>query len=530
MRTDGEAGQLSLFGPDLKYGRTSPARSARRAARTSEPFSRKLQRLRTAPLQFLDLRAGHGNLLGSYWETSFPSLTGLSTRNFGECPNADVESSLSQILQDTAPDKYYLSKTACLGILRRSSARGKELPPVLKEALEIQAGLRAPADRKEHGGMKAYHINQRDEGIDLDGVSGALMATANCQMQTFVTGHPTAFAANRRDEVRELHDVAGALTARPGVKQQTFIAVFCAGAAPTAGGIGYQEETAPTLRAAESGTNMAPSVLCLNDQGGRRMDISENATGTLRADMGGHPPLVLGSGQGNACVEYDLCPTLTEAAGTSGNNPPVLFENHGIASRYNGPLDVAPTISARGGTGGNNLSLVKSETYCIAGNTIDRQPENGGNGSGCAADVAYSLTTVDRHAVFNRLFADGFIRSDIAGCECARQYKDATDLVLYAQNAYSAFGEGCGTLRASGGSMGGGSESLVVGKKAAAKLIRRLTPLECERLQGFPDHWTDIPTASDAKRYKALGNSVAIPCVEYIMRRIMHYIKNEKEG
>ena len=51
-------------------------------------------------------------------------------------------------------------------------------------------------------------------------------------------------------------------------------------------------------------------------------------------------------------------------------------------------------------------------------------------------------------------------------------------------------------------------------------LIRRLTPLECERLQGFPDGWTDLPGTSDSARYKALGNSVAIPCVEFIMRGI----------
>ena len=48
-------------------------------------------------------------------------------------------------------------------------------------------------------------------------------------------------------------------------------------------------------------------------------------------------------------------------------------------------------------------------------------------------------------------------------------------------------------------------------------LIRRLTPLECERLQGFPDGWTDLPGAADSKRYKALGNSIAVPCVEFIM-------------
>ena len=58
-------------------------------------------------------------------------------------------------------------------------------------------------------------------------------------------------------------------------------------------------------------------------------------------------------------------------------------------------------------------------------------------------------------------------------------------------------------------------------------LIRRLTPLECERLQGFPDGWTNIPSASDSARYKALGNSVAIPCVEFVMKGVATYLKYE---
>lgn len=55
--------------------------------------------------------------------------------------------------------------------------------------------------------------------------------------------------------------------------------------------------------------------------------------------------------------------------------------------------------------------------------------------------------------------------------------------------------------------------------------MRRITPLECERLMGFPDHWTDIPGASDGVRYRALGNSVAIPCVEYILSGIAYFGK-----
>ena len=96
---------------------------------------------------------------------------------------------------------------------------------------------------------------------------------------------------------------------------------------------------------------------------------------------------------------------------------------------------------------------------------------------------------LDHHAVYSRQRVDDFRHNDVASTQSARQYKDATDLIC--QQA-----------------------------EACAHLIRRLTPLECERLQGFPDGWTDIPGASDSARYKALGNSVAIPCVEFIMSRI----------
>lgn len=165
------------------------------------------------------------------------------------------------------------------------------------------------------------------------------------------------------------------------------------------------------------------------------------------------------------------------------------YENHGIDSRYTGPHRVAPTMSARYGTGGNNVPLVEQEpVFCITGNAIDRQPKNGGNGIGYQQDIAYTLTATDHHAVFSRQRVDVFKDGEVVSTQSARQHKDATDLVLQ------------GTGR--------------------PKLIRRLTPLECERLQGFPDNWTAIPGASDSARYKALGNSVAIPCVDYVLHGI----------
>ena len=86
--------------------------------------------------------------------------------------------------------------------------------------------------------------------------------------------------------------------------------------------------------------------------------------------------------------------------------------------------------------------------------------------------------------------------------------------VPFTQTAFGQYAEGVGTLRASGGDRGGGSETLIADRYA----VRRLTPTECERLMGFPDNWT--AGYSDTARYKALGNSVAVPCVEWIMRQI----------
>ena len=272
-----------------------------------------------------------------------------------------------------------------------------------------------------------------------------------------------------------------------------FTAGFCAGASPSAGSVGYHEEVSPTLKAADSGTNQIPAVLCLNNQGGSRFDLSEDITGTLRAQDHGHEPLVMA-------------------------DQPELFENHGIDARYRGPFDVAPTMSARYGTGGNNVPLIRQEQepiYCITGNIVDRQPQNGGNGMGYQEDIAYTLTATDKHCVYSRQRVDVFKEDDIASTESARQHKDATDLV---------YQETVGALTSS--DRKGPNSQYVSQDKCVVEgpsLIRRLTPAECELLQGFPLGWTDVPgvPSSDAARYKALGNSVAVPCVQVIMEGIV---------
>lgn len=439
MQTKDLDGQVMLFDPDLPCGKTCLGHipAERRPARTSRQSSSRSSRLKNHRFMLLDLRPGAGNMLGPYWEYDPAWLGPPGQLNFSECPKGAVDASLSAILVATVPSKYYLSRTACRGILRRAEERGKPLPPQLEVALKLQAGIvRLPPDIPVSELLRSM--------AEEETAAGLLMA----------------FAANQRDEVRDLHDVAGALGAQPGMKQQTFVANclnpwdtqqsrvftpdsiaptlasadggggrnpgglvytagFSANAGSKAGSTGYDEEISPTLKGTQSG-GMMPSILCLNDQGGSVMSCSEDMTGTLRAQEHGHQPLI--------------------------------YENHGVDARYKGPLSVAPTMSARYGTGGLNTPLVSTFTQ----QRVDRYQENG-----------------------------------IASTESARQHKSATDLVLQPES-----------------------------DGPACQLIRRLLPLEAERLQGYPDGWTDLPGASDSARFKALGNSVAIPCVEYLMQGI----------
>ena len=409
MQTYFEGDQVSLFDQDTSAGKTSWAYSAqaRRTGRISGLSWSQLLDYIAPPYQFLDLTPGAGNLLGQFeWEMRSALHGGAFLRNTGPSPRDATESCLSQILEDHPPKKYYLTTAACLGILRRAKERGKPLPKALDTALRIQAGL---------------------------------------------IGLPEG-----REKTVPFDD--SAVLAQPGMKQQTFAASFSAGASATAGTIGYAEEVAPTLKGSPSG-NCMPSVMCLHDQGGQRMDVCENMTDTLRANEKGHQPLV--------------------------------YENHGVDARIRESSEISPTVTARFGTGGGNTPLVQepNEVYCIVGNIIDRQPENGGNGCGYQENLAYTITTCDRHAVFARQRVDEFRNDDIASTQSARQAKDATDLVVEPDRQY-------------------------------AKLIRRLTPGECELLQGFPPGWTDIPSASDSARYRALGNSIPVPCVEFIMKSL----------
>jgi DNA (cytosine-5)-methyltransferase 1 len=151
--------------------------------------------------------------------------------------------------------------------------------------------------------------------------------------------------------------------------------------------------------------------------------------------------------------------------------------------------DVSKTLTASYGTGGADLDIkplvLEPKSYAIAENIIGRQAHNGGNGNGYSEEVMYTLNATGVHGVAIDVYnqtVDGDVTATLT--------------------------QACGGSNTSG-------PKLMHGMR-----VRRLTPMECERLQGFPDGYTHTPTSSDTTRYKALGNSMAVPVMRWIGKRI----------
>jgi DNA (cytosine-5)-methyltransferase 1 len=246
-------------------------------------------------------------------------------------------------------------------------------------------------------------------------------------------------------------------------------AVLCAGFklgnSEQARSIGYAEEQASTLTAAYGGNK--PAVMCLNDQGGNVMGVSHDVSGTLRAQEHGYQPSILD--MSHACDVIRDCG------------------------------EIVPRLQARMGTGGNQIPL----TYQMQG------------------------------------FGD-YREGDVASSCKQRDFKDSTDLVCSVDcRNFTEGGEINGTLQAK---ESGGQSMNLNNTVRQNMVVRRLTPLECERLQGFPDGWTDIGDwvktdkrgreikvkgSADSPRYKALGNSIALPFWGWMLRRMARYLPED---
>ena len=212
--------------------------------------------------------------------------------------------------------------------------------------------------------------------------------------------------------------------------------------------------------------------------------------------------------------------------------------------------DKARTLTASTGDGGSatgnylDISEIRPINLQVA-TRCKALGERTGLGIGDNGDPAYTLQEQHSHAVFAAVYpmrdpdlnkkANGFIVSEEGAPAPTLSATDRHAIAAcFASGGFGGYSEGMGPLRASGGNCGGGSENLIIifNKIAyfARCILRKLTPLECERLQGFPDNWTKYGKSGaqlkDAPRYRALGNSLTVPCAERIFRGILAVVND----
>lgn len=502
-------GQVTWSDLGLWSGKMCQELSAATKGKTSRKSSKRSsasQNRKPPILKCLKRDGTPGGATTMRWEDDGAWLGECMTRNTGESPNAAAVSRLSQILEVTPQEKYSLSAKACQGILRRAERRGKDLPELLKTVLLMQSESGGGCD----GGGKGALVQTDKSGtlgtgndqtiftaISINGnVAGTLDANyyKGCGVRQGIEREVVAtFSAipindkatrwQGSGESRN-HDGSGngLGIGKEGDPSPTLTAGDRHGVAYISGVDGYNGDligdVASTigvncgmstgrsgvmeLSANENGGMAQDSVLCAgfklgNSEQARSIGYAEEQSPKLNAECGGNKPAVVALDMSHACDVIRDCG------------------------------EVSPSLQARIGTGGNQVSL------------------------------AYQMQG----------FGD-YREGDVASSCKQRDFKDGTDLVCAVDcRNFSEGGETNGTLQAK--SNGGISYNLQ-NTVRTGMIVRRLTPMECERLQGFPDGWTDIGEwrdskgklrkPSDSPRYKALGNSIALPFWDFLAKRI----------
>lgn len=231
-------------------------------------------------------------------------------------------------------------------------------------------------------------------------------------------------------------------------------------------------------------------------------------------------PVVLESNQVHATVtQTGICPTLPASMGLGGGyvpmitdhpaDRPVVFENHAQDARYKEAPTCSPTGYDRWGTGGGNTPLV----------AVPGQVTSYGIGNG----QAHAYASKEKSGTLDTMHDAQAVAIEYSGC-----------LNPWDTQARRVYGEdGAFPALPSRGTAGGNQQAVLAGQRTRW-IVRRLTPTECERLQGYPDGWTDIGEWTDTKgkkhkpadspRYKALGNSIALPQWFWIAQKMKQYL------
>ena len=173
--------------------------------------------------------------------------------------------------------------------------------------------------------------------------------------------------------------------------------------------------------------------------------------------------------------------------------------------------------------------------------------EGGGKGALVQTEKSATLSTLQDQTLFQPVVYDARGNGDGRTCptitgDHENRITDYTAIAIerktFNEQSFSHYKESnkCSTLKAKAGNIGNGSECLIA-EKAIRWIVRRLTPVECERLQGYPDDYTNIGDWTDSKgkkhkyadspRYKALGNSIALPQWFWLAQRMRPYLKEK---
>lgn len=484
-------GQVTWSDLGFSFGRTLSEHSAATEEKTSRQSSKRSSKSssRKPPVLKCLKRAGlPGGDTTMKWEDDGAWCGELTTRNTGECPNAAVVSRLSQILEETPHPKYNLTAKACQGILRRAERRGRDLPKLLKAVLIRQSQGASPQERTEAPAPTeaptSYAVRIRG-GCDGGG-KGALVQTE--KSGTLGTGNDqTIFAAIPINDKATRWQGGGESRNHDGSGNGL--------------GIGKEGDPSPTLTAGDR-----HGVMCMTawDCQSKRIFDTNGKSPTLQGGIGGgvnNPAIFcMATQQGGAELRTDdRAPTLTAAAGMSGNKQPVLcagfkLGNSEQARSIGYEEELSPTLNAE--CGGNKPAVVAPAVALDMTHACDVIRECGEQVPALQARMGTGGNQVPLTYQMNG-FGD-YRAAEVASSCKQRDFKDSTDLAI------------------------------------TNMVVRRLTPMECERLQGFPDHWTDIGEWIDEKgkkhkdadspRYKALGNSIALPFWDWMLRRMARYL------
>lgn len=441
------------------------------------------------------------------------------TVNISEWPSAESVSLLSSTLEVNAPEKYYLSARACQGILTRASRRGKKLPDLLQTAL-----LEMIEWWKRGGRNTAYTLKIRSGCAG--GGKGALVQTektgtlSTLQDQTLfqLIQEPTyCISGNTVDRKTNQNGT--------GVRESGAFTVNTVDRHAVAYALQNQNLCIDDALPFDT-TQITSKVNKSNPQWGDPCHplaaAAHPPAAVIRISDEEMPvqPVVLESNQVHATVtQTGICPTLPASMGLGGGyvpmitdhpaDRPVVFENHAQDARYKEAPTCSPTVVARWGTGGGNTPLV----------AVPGQVTSYGIGNG----QAHAYASKEKSGTLDTMHDAQAVAIEYSGC-----------LNPWDTQARRVYGEdGAFPALPSRGTAGGNQQAVLAGQRTRW-IVRRLTPTECERLQGYPDGWTDIGEWTDTKgkkhkpadspRYKALGNSIALPQWFWIAQKMKSYM------